>query len=1333
MNSKQIRLILILLLLLTGNSSRAAEYSVLFVSGSHSNQAKIALLSDIAVKKGLSLVHRQARDLTDLEQTAGEFSEYDLVVFDAVSERDTKLSHQQFAPLVVSSDTRFVAIKWPENETLRKGIRIGEAQQLLAYFSNGGSENLRRMVDYLQYRLLNQSDKTVLPPLVYPQVGIYHPDYDAKVFTDLSEYLAWREHTLDGRPVIGLLFQRASMESDSTALIDDTVRRFERKGALAIPFFFELSRTSSDYTHLLRQADRVVVDLIVNFRNIHWADQRQQEFESLAVPVMHALTFYDGNQQQWEQSTQGISPTMSPFQLILPESAGVVDPWIVAATNKKTSQPEIIDYQLQHLVEKSLKVIALKKKHNRDKKLTVMVWGSRDVGASFLNVPESLSSIAAKLNQAGYNIPVVDDVYFTSRIDRILNPFYRAYELDALLNDDLAALMPVAEYLAWFNTLPESIRLTINDYWGEAKDSFMVVEREGKHQFVLPRIRAGEMLIMRQPPRADNDEEDKRLYHKGTVPMNHYYLAAYYYARAYWGSDAIIHLGTHGSHEYLPGKERGLSLYDQGNLAAWDTPIVYPFIIDDVGEAMQTKRRGRATVIAHMTPPFAAAGLHGEVADLHELMHQYKSLDEGGVKQKTAGQIVEYCMRKDLCTDIGWQQAMIDADFEGFLEALHDYLSELATENQPLGLHSFGELPAERLIISTLIQMLGQEFVDRAQSLEHHHSHSEGHHHTHAHNQESHQHITHADDLSDHTDIENLVGYQTILDYVLGEKDVSHLDFELQQDVSRGRALYQNMIAIRELPHLLDFLSGRYLPVKNGGDPIRHPETLPAGDNLYGFDAAKVPTQAAWQQGSELTETMLAEYYQKHGRYPTKLAFSLWSMETMRHYGVLEAQALSAMGVRPIWSTDGRVVGTEIIPASELQRPRVDVVLSATGLYRDAFPNVMQWLAAAVEKVAELEEENNSVWVNSLTVKTRLMAAGIAEEEAAYLSTIRLFSNESGNYGSGLGDAVMTSDSWESDDKLADLYLTRMGYFYGADDSRWGSRAPGDIDLYAQQLSGTDIALFSRSSNVYGLLASDDPFQYFGGLALAVRHLDGQSPEMFITNLRDANRAKMENAATFLAKELRTRTLHPRWVEEMKKEGYSGAVTMASTLSNFFGWQVMDPALVRDDQWQALFEVYVQDVHDLALNEWFSEVNPHAQSQIMARMLEAIRKDYWQADELTLQTLVERYQQLVTQHNLVVDNHKLREFLTDQAAGFGWQSTLPPVEIPAMDLSAAPSSQTETVTGQKLEQINSSEDVSTQWHRIFLLSLGCLMLVLLGAWRQSDWANPWWQQRPLTN
>lgn len=1325
----------LLLVSFMARSAFAAGEKVLFVTANHGGQAKVALLNALAESASISIEHQSSRALVDLDKAATVFSQYDLVIFDAVNVQATEKSFMSYAGLVNDKLTRFVAIKAPDMDALRHGISGEQAKQLYDYYDNGGEDNFVRMVAFLKHHIFDNDTTVVAKPIIYPQAGFYHPDYGQKIFSSLEEYKTW----LSKRPVktgntVGLLIARGAVEAVQTDVIDQTIYQLEQQDVTVMPVFYESGAKPDDYLHLLQENGDTVVDVFINFKTMHYATKRRSEFEALGRPVIQALVHFEGNQKVWEASEQGISPNMMPFTLVLPEASGVIDPIVVAAVDRHSGGSGVIDYQLDYLIERTLNYAKLVDKANKDKKLTVMFWGDRDMGASFLNVPDSLHTISHRLHDEGYQVEPYEHDYYSGLANRILDPFFRDYELDALLKDDLADLLPMADYRQWLSSLPDEVVTEITAFWGEPEQNFMVVERDGQPYFVIPRIRNGNVIIMRQPPRGDNKDQEQTLYHTKTIPVNHYYLAAYFYAKSQWGSDAFIHLGTHGSQEYLPGKERGLSRYDGGNLAVGSVPVMYPFIVDDVGEAMQTKRRGSAVVISHMTPPYAAAGLQGVTADIHELMHQYNALDEGGVKEKTGAQIIVLCVEESLCKDFGWDEAKIKADFKGFLTALHDYMGELAAENQPLGLHSFGELAEPNLVISTVVQMLGKPFIELAnehesdfyragqQESHHHDDHDKQAEHSHPHDSESND--GHDDVHGDHfheseSELTALSGFKTIRDFVVDHghvstRDLSDLGESMQSFVKTGRQYYQQMLAIQELDSLVVGLAGGYIPVKTGGDPVRHPDSLPTGLNLYGFDPARLPAKAAYDQGEELVEKMIADYYVEHQRYPSKMAFSLWSIESMRHYGVLESQAMKAMGVRPVWSPDGRVVDTEIIPASELKRPRVDVVLSATGLYRDAFPNVMLRLAKAIKQVAELKEDNNSLWENSQKVKAELMADGIDEQEAQYLSTVRIFSSASGQYGSGVNGPVFNSDTWESDSKISDNYLAKMGYAFGADEQRWGQSSAG---LYGKQLSGTEVVAFSRSSNLYGMLTSDDPFEYFGSLALAIRNLDGKSPEMMISNLRDAKNGKMEKASTFLAKELRTRNFNKRWIEEMQKEGYSGAVVMASNVANFWGWQVVDPNLVRDDQWQEFFEVYVQDKLELDINDWFEKMNPGAQAQLLERMLEAVRKDYWQADAAVLQEMIERYEELVSNYDLFVDNEKLREFVNKSAAGFGLNMQLPAPISPVM--AAAMPINVEQVQGQKLEKVEQVETESEQDMMLYYVLFAGLALLIVGAVRQA--------------
>ncbi len=1263
-----------------------SEQSILILATNHVTEGKLSLFARLAAERQyFNVDYKYLRTLDEGESLTKLVADYDLVIFDSVSSREAEKDYAHFESLVQTDKTRrFLPVKITSETKLRKGVSLSQSKTLFDYYYNGGEENLRRMLVFLEKELFSSGNAHVLPPILYPKLGIYHPDYEKTVFDDLSAYKKWKSGK-ENAAMIGIAMSRETIAANETKMIDALVKAIESRDGIAVPFYYP-GYGEDEYIDLLSPDGKVMVDNIINTRIIHWAEKRRSEYEKLGVPVLQVLPYTPGDQSQWESDQAGIPAQATPFYLTMPEIAGVIDPMVVSArTDNKKQSP--IDYQLENVVDKAIKLATLKHKPNRDKKVAIMFYnypaGEKNASASFLNAPTSLSSIFTSLHDAGYTVALQKESWFIEHTGLMLRPFHRELsytELPGLGSvNGSGGLLPMSIYKEWYNALPQPVRTEIEKQWGAPEKSFTVAKIGGELQFIIPRIVSGNVMVLPQPPRGNQQEKERSIYHDKNVPISHNYLAVYLYARKQFGADAIVHLGTHGSHEYLPGKERGLSLYDAGNLAAGDTPIIYPFIMDDVGEALQTKRRGRATVISHLTPPFAKSGLYEELVDLHELMHQYNTLDEGGVKTSTKQSIIDATIKRDIHKDLTWRQRDIETRFDEFLPELHDYLSDLGSQNQPLGLHTFGEVPKEAHLVSTLVQMLGKRFIEPAEryagKLK---------------NNNEYANTSNHDNMMDYRVLTETPGYQLIRTFVIENARLDKIqDDELRNLLEEAKSHYANFKNIEETSALLEALSGRYVSSSNGGDPVRSPEALPSGRNLYGFDPSKIPTKAAWESGKALMNSLLSNYHRDHAVYPDKVTFSMWSIETMRHLGVVESQVLYAMGVRPVWNDSGRVTGAEIIPYSELKRPRVDVVLSATGLYRDAFPNIMMMIAKAIEEVAQLKEENNFVYRHANKLKAELIAEGLNEQEANKLSTIRIFSNESGNYGANVASASMASDTWKTEDKLARLYLSRMGFFYGSDEKIWGEKLP-DIDLYAKNISGTDVALFSRSSNVYGLLSSDDPFQYMGGISLAVRHLDGKSPEMFISNLRDPDNSRTEPLGRFLATELRARQFHPQWIKEIQAEGYAGALTTLDVLNNFWGWQVVDPDNVRDDQWQAFFEVYVQDKYQLNMREWYEDNNAHALAQMIERMLEATRKKYWAADAETLKELLETYIELAQKYDVFAKNEAFNDYVNEQATGFGLAPLLQATQTSA-SAASQPAEQSIQVEGQMMEEMKQHE------------------------------------------
>jgi cobaltochelatase CobN len=378
----------------------------------------------------------------------------------------------------------------------------------------------------------------------------------------------------------------------------------------------------------------------------------------------------------------------------------------------------------------------------------------------------------------------------------------------------------------------------------------------------------------------------------------------------------------------------------------------------------------------------------------------------------------------------------------------------------------------------------------------------------------------------------------------------------------------------------------------------------------------------------------------------------------------------------------------------------------------------MDRLSQAIVKVAKLKEPQNFVNQHSEELKLTLIEQGLSEKDASKYSRVRFFANESGVYGTNLPDATLASDTWETDEPMVKTYLSRMGYLFGTEAGTRNVKLK-NIDLFAENLKGTKAAILSRSSNLHGILTVDHPFEYLGGIGQAVRYLDGKTPELYIANLRDTKNFKNETAAAFIAKELRTRYYHPNWVKEMMDEGYSGALEILDVVNNFWGWNVMSPEAVRADQWQEMFEVYVEDKLELGVDEWFKEVQPAAIAQISERMLEAVRKGYWEASDETVQALVEKYLEIIENNDVYTPNEKFKTFLENKATGFGLDvSALQALNErqanPEVPESSASAEQSVKVEGVKLEKQPEQETEVEDDMMITWISLAVLGLLIMG-------------------
>lgn len=1251
-------------------TATAAPRTALFIATSNVPPGKFKVLDEIAAPRGITV---EVRYLDGIPAEAGTelFAGHDIVFIDSYLE-DVVRARLGKAFADTSVPLAWLYDKRPDGKAMPTAL----IKRLASYYSNGGRENFERFFDTVAAWLDGRSTAGIADPLPVPESGIYHPDAK-QIFTDAHAYLDWKRSAADaGKPVIAIAFHEQYIASLQTAFLDALIERIEQAGAIALPVYYP-AMGKGGLLSLLAPQGKPLADAVITTRIMLGPDGPRAEMTELGIPVIQAMPYRRGNEAEWRADPHGVAVMDVPFYMAQAEYAGIFDIQVASAMDEAAAQLLPIDEQLDTVVGKALRLVALQRKPNADKRVMIFFWnypaGEKNLSASFLNLPQSLSATLAALQQAGYDTQAPAEEALLGKLQRLLAPYYREGQLEALLKDDLAVRLPLADYRAWLDALPEPVRERLLRESGDPAASPMLQGKGEEAFFVIPRLQLGKLTVLAQPPRSGAiDDREKAIYHSTSAAPSHFYLAAYLWARRH--ADAFVHFGTHGTQEWLPGKERGLSVHDDPMLAVGDIPVVYPYIADNIGEALQARRRGRALIISHQTPPFRPAGLHDELTAMHDLLHRWLAQIEGGVRDAIRDDLLAKVKAGHIALDMGWSDERAAAEFPAFIELLHTHLHELAQTAQPLGLHAFGTAPETEHRLATVLLMLGQDFLEAAA-----------------------RHAGVAKDQLDETlaiDYDRLVHSPpyALLERVLvnGEKPEG-IGPELAAQLTRARDFYDRIGADNELPGLLAALAGRYIPTSYGGDPIKHPDAYPTGRNLYPFDPSRVPTKQAWEAGRKAAEELIAAHRRDSGTVPDKITFSLWSVETMRHEGLLEAQALWLLGVEPVWDAGGRVEDVRLVDRATLGRPRIDVVLSITGLYRDQFPNAIRQLARAVELAANAQEEDNAVAANAHRLEAELIAQGIAPQAAGNAARTRIFSSASGRYGTGLDEATLASDTWggraEGDQKLAALYLEKMQYAYGPDEALWGERGvagKADINLYANHLKGTDGAVLSRTSNTYGMLTTDDPFQYLGGIGLAVRSLDGASPKLYISNLRGGGAGKVDSAAGFLARELSTREFHPGYIKALMAEGYAGTLSVLESTNNLWGWTaVAHGEVVRDDQWQEMVDVYVHDKYQLGIDTWFENENPNAQAQIIERMLEAARKGYWQASAETVNELKARYQDLATRFDVQTDNQAFLQYVASgEIAEFSPHEAAP--GNPEFD--AANSAATQQVEGMELEQ-----------------------------------------------
>lgn len=1071
--------------------------------------------------------------------------------------------------------------------------------ELAGYERAGGSANLQAMLERVLARdfgwPLAASVPRPMPTNAYWDLVDARP---VERFEPLRDAYLARHPERAGWPWVAVVFNRTQALGGQLATVEAVSAALVQRHLNPLPVF---GHPPHDMLRalLLDEAGRSHVQAIVGMalKLGTLPEQALPVLESIDAPVLNAITLTRSDRASWEASPTGMDLAERSWQIAGAEFAGAIAPTVIAtreptrdaATGLSYLSEQPVAERVERLAERVARWVALRQQPNADKRVALIYYnypaGKANVGATYLNVmARSLWSILERLRAEGYDTqgaPADETALFDTLQRHAVNvPTERPGALAELVAGGQAVLLPVAQYRRWLAEVPRPLLDAINAHWGRPEQSRIMTWRDaaGTPYFVFPALRVGKLAFLAQPVRADTDEI-AHAYHDVTLPPHHQYLAFHLWLQRGFAADAMVHVGTHGTLEWLPGREVGFTAADPPEVMVGSVPQLYPYNVDVVGEGLQAKRRGMAALVSHLTPPLGHTGLTPELAELKGLLDDWKVAAQGSEAAADAQlqQIAARARATGVLADLGLAAIASAED----AERLEQHIEEIGNQVAPLGLHTFGVPPAP-----AAAQALAQAMAAQ---------------------------------LKCQSDPASMAPPPD----TKARPDTAPPDC----DPEAGTAAYRAAIeasARAELQALVAGLSGRFVTAGPGGDPLRVPASLPTGRNFYAFDPARLPSPATYARGSALAGQMTADFRQRHGAWPRRLMFSLWSNEAMRHGGIVESEILALLGVRPVWDRWGKVSGVEVIPRAELGRPRVDVTVVPSGLYRDSLPTLMTLLDAAVSAVAGLKDEpDNAVARNSERIAGQLAEQGVPADEAARVARVRLFSQPPGAYGVGLDHVIQASNSWDDEAQVADVYFRRVGHLFGQ--GFWGDQPQGEKAAIATlKLAMRDVqgVVHSRASNLFGVLDNDDVYQALGGAALAVRAAGGARPEALILNLQDPRAGRHETLARSMGREMQVRYLNPQWIEPMLAEGYAGARAVQQMVDNLWGWQVTVPEVVDAGKWQALFETYVQDRHQLGIRDRFRAAhNMDAWQALVDRMLSAVEKGYWTPDAATIDAL----------------------------------------------------------------------------------------------------------------
>ncbi|PKB64041.1 MAG: cobaltochelatase subunit CobN [SAR202 cluster bacterium Io17-Chloro-G2] len=1165
--------------------------------------------------------------------------------------------------------------EWDQDLVAACSVPPAEVDTVFSYLMRGGIQNMANLFLFLSDSYLS-TDHGHDAPAPLPWEGVYHPDHTADLTGPVDADTYVKDHFKPGAPSVGVLFYRAHWMSGNLQAIDALIRSLEELGANVLPVFSYSLKHNPDgesepnrtFTQILTSADGLPrVHCIVNTMAMSMSDLNSEpEFggptfatgwpadylQQLDVPMIQAI-ISTGTEGDWQESSLGLGPIDTAMNVALPEFDGrIISVPISFKEETQSARNGPLNAKLQRYVPRkdrvdlvarlAVKWASLRLRSNADKRVAIILsnYPTKDArigNAVGLDTPASVINLLHAMKGAGYrvdDIPESADALVHRIIERCSN------DVDTLTEEQLRLAVghvSSERYARWFKGFPGQVKNELQEAWGDPPGQ--VYRSNGS--VAIAGIQLGNIFVGVQPPRGFG-ENPIAVYHSPDLTPTHHYIAYYHWIREIFKADAMVHVGKHGTLEWLPGKGIGLSESCYPEVALGDLPLFYPFIINNPGEGAQAKRRSHATVVDHLIPPMTSADSYGEIARLEQLMdehYQCQTLDPSKLPILEK-QIWELTQEAELNRDLGIYDQ--PEDFGGFILEIDGYLCELKDAQIKDGLHTLGETPQGDQLIGLLSSLTRLPNSSQVPSLR--------------------RSLAEALDL-DYDQINDDLGaplssaapevlagldlespartngdllerletlarlcFQKLLDENFRSGEVPNVVRRLLGKADpatetvlgyTAEILYPALLKTPdEIGNLLNGLEGRFVPPGPSGAPTRGMAgILPTGRNFYSVDPKTIPSPAAWETGKALADALLEKYLAEEGAYPEMVGLVVWGTSAMRTHGDDIAQILALLGVRPVWQQESRrVVGLEVIPLEDLGRPRIDVTVRISGFFRDAFPNLINLLDQGVELAASLDEsaEDNLVakhlaedttpspWSDDLPSPS---GRGTEGEGSKAASLYRIFGSKPGTYGAGILQ-VLEERNWETVNDLAEVYAAWGGYAYTQQEHGVHARQE-----FRRRFGQIVVAAKNQDNREHDIFDSDDYMQYHGGMIATVRALTGRSPRQFFGDSADPSRSRVRDLQDEARRVFRTRVVNPKWVSSMKRHGYKGAFELAATVDYMFGYDAT-AQVVEDWMYEGVTESYVFDPET---RQFFQESNPWALKSVVERLLEAIQRGLWES------------------------------------------------------------------------------------------------------------------------